>query len=101
MACSWVLLPRAQSDYEGIVRYLARDLASPGAARHFMDEFDEKVEAVCQRPETCVLSRMPELARLGYRPMPVMRYVALYTVRDGVVVIAHVFRASREYARYV
>lgn len=40
MACSYVLLPRAQMDFENIVRYLSVELASPSAAARFVDEFE-------------------------------------------------------------
>ena len=80
-------------------RYLAANLANPSAALHFMDEFDRQIEAVCENPCMHALSRMPELAALGYRPFFVNSYVALYTVRENVVVVAHVFHQSQDYAR--
>ena len=47
MASELVILSQAQRDVEEIVRYLARDLASPSAAARFLDEFDAKAENVC------------------------------------------------------
>ena len=41
-----------------------------------MDEFDRQIEAVCENPCMHALSRMPELAALGYRPFFVNSYVA-------------------------
>lgn len=101
MASSYILLPHAQADYEDIVRYLLVDLASPQAARRFADEFDEKIAAVCAHPKMYPLGRMPEVSARGYRVMPVMRYVVLYALRDDVVVVAHIFHATQDYARYV
>lgn len=99
MAHEYLILEGAQRDYEGIVRYLAGDLANPSAATRFMDEFDRQIEVVCENPRLHALSRMPELAALGYRPFFVGSYVALCTVREGTVVVAHVFHQSQDYAR--
>ena len=99
MAHEYLILEGAQHDYEGIVRYLAANLANPSAALQFMDEFDRQIEAVCENPCMHALARMPELAALGYRPFFVNSYVALYTVRENVVVVAHVFHQSQDYAR--
>ena len=40
MACDFVLLPRAQADFEEIVRYLSVELDSKKAARRFVEEFE-------------------------------------------------------------
>lgn len=101
MACDFVLLPRAQADFEEIVRYLSVELDSKKAARRFVEEFESKVALVYEYPEMYQLSRMPEVASSGYRTMPVMRYVVLYTYRDGRIVIAHIFHSLQDYARYV
>lgn len=101
MACEYVLLPRAQSDFEDIVRYLAVDLANPQAARRFVDEFEESLARTCNHPEMHPFGRMPEVAARGYRVMPVMRYIVLYAYRDGRVVVAHIFHSLQDYARYV
>lgn len=101
MDSSYILLPRAQEDFEGIVRYLSVELASPAAARRFVDEFEKGVALVCKHPELYPLSRMPEVAARGYRAMPVMRYIALYAIRDGKIIVAHIFHSLQDYARYV
>ena len=101
MACDFVLLPRAQADFEEIVRYLSVELESKKAARRFVEEFESKVALVCEHPEMYPLSRMPEVASRGYRLMPVMRYVVLYAYRDTRIVIAHIFHSLQDYARYV
>lgn len=101
MACDYILLPRARADLDEIVRYPSVDLGSPAAGRRFVEEFSSRVASVCTFPEMYPLSRMPEVAARGYRAMPVWRYVALYAFRDNRVVIARVFHASQDYARYV
>lgn len=101
MACDFVLLPRARADFEEIVRYLSVELDSKKAARRFVEEFESKVALVCEHPEMYPLSRLPEVASRGYRPMRVMRYVVLYAYRDSRIVIAHIFHSLQDYARYV
>lgn len=97
----YLLLPQAQADVKRIVRYLAVDLASPGAARRFLDEFEKELHFIASYPEMRPLGRMPELARRGYRVGHVMRYVVLYAVKDGKAVVFHVFHGTQDYARYV
>lgn len=99
MAHEYLILEGAQRNYEGIVRYLAGNLASPSAADRFMDEFDRQIEIVCENPHLHARSRIPELAALGYQLFFVGSYVALYTVREGTVVVAHVSHQSQDYAR--
>ena len=101
MACSYVLLPRAQMDFENIVRYLSVELASPSAAVRFVDEFEKNIALVYGQPEMYPLSRMSEVAARGYQAMPVMRYIVLYAHRDDKIVVAHIFHSLQDYARYV
>ena len=95
------ILKQAALEYRGIVDYLVRGLHSPQAARDFIEEFTNKLDLVCEMPESHALSRMEELAVLGYRPMLVKNYVALYKIEDDCVVIAHIFHQSQDYARFV
>ena len=52
-------------------------------------------------PEPYPAGRLDELARLGFRVMPVMKYLVLYVPRDGKIVVSHVFHGTRDYARLV
>lgn len=99
MACEYVILKGAQDDYRGIVEYLLDVKKSPQAALRFANEFDRQLEIACDNPLLHALSRMPELASLGYRAFFVNKYVALYFYRDGRVVVAHVFHQAQDYAR--
>lgn len=101
MACSYVLLPRAQMDFENIVRYLSVELASPSAATRFVDAVEKNIALVCGQPEMYPLSRMSEVAARGYRVMPVMRYIVLHAHRDDKIMVAHIFHSLQDYARYV
>lgn len=101
MACDYVLVEQAQRDYEGILRYLLVDLESPAAASRFADEFDRAIANACAMPSAYPLSRLPEVASLGYRPLFFMGYVALYAFRDNAVVVAHIFHQTQDYAHLV
>ncbi len=101
MAYKRKILKEAAREYREIVRYLATVLGSPDAARGFMDEFDYQLDLACAMPELYGLSRMKELAALGYRSMLVKNYVALYKIEGNVVVIAHIFHQSQDYAKLV
>ncbi len=101
MAYSVSIAAEAMREYEQIVSYLSGTLKSPGAAKGFVDEFMRQVDHVRDNPELHALSRMPELAAKGYRPLFIKNYVALYKVHDGAVVIAHIFHQSQDYARLV
>ena len=101
MAFSVAMLRSAQREYEDIVGYLSDVLQSPAAARGFADEFDHQLDLVRDNPRLYGLSRMPELAARGYRAFFVKRYIVLYKVSDGRVVVAHIFHQTQDYARLV
>ena len=101
MAYSIAIAAEAMREYEQIVSYLSGTLKSPGAAKGFSEEFMRQVDALRDNPGLHALSRMPELAAKGYRPLFVNTYVALYKIVDDTVVIAHVFHQSQDYARLV
>ena len=91
MACKFEILHGAQAEIDSIVAYLVSLTGGPSAARTFVDELHEKIALACSNPMSCALSRMPELAVLGYRAFFVKNYVVLYYFRDDCVYIAHVF----------
>lgn len=101
MAYRAVILDEAQREYLAIVSYLADVLKSPQAAAGFMDEFERQLNFVRDNPEIHALSRMPELAARGHRPMLVNNYIALYKLEGDMVVVTHIFHQSQDYARLV
>lgn len=96
-----VILREAQKEYRSIIDYLVGVLKSPQAAVDFMNEFEYQLGLVAENPNLHSLSQLPELAALGYRPVFVKSYVALYKVDGDAVVVAHVFHQSQDYARLV
>lgn len=97
MAYRKVILAEAQQEYRDIVGYLVGMLRSEQAARNFMEEFDKQVSLVAENPELYGLSRVPELAGLGYRCAPVKNYLVLYKVVDGQIVVCRIIHRSRDY----
>ena len=101
MAYRAIILHEAQREYENIVEYLSDVLKSPQAAIHYIEEFAYQLDPVRSNPCIHALSRLPELAARGYRSMLVNSYIALYKVEDDVVVVAHIFHQSQDYARLI
>lgn len=99
MAYRKVILAEAQQEYRDIVGYLVGVLQSKQAAQNFMDEFDKQVSLVAENPELYGLSRVPELAELGYRCAPVKNYLALYKVANERIVVCRIIHRSQDYAR--
>ena len=101
MTCEHRFLKSAQTDYENVIAYLCSATGGRTAARSFANTLDEKIGLICSNPPLFALSRIPELAALGYRATLVGNYVMLYFFRDGVIYIAHIFHQRQDYARLV
>jgi plasmid stabilization system protein ParE len=101
MAIKFQLSRQAAAEYEAIVNYLAIQLKSPQAARAFQDEFIRVIELACIQPESFPLSQHQRLAQLGYHKVPINNYIALYTLRENTLIVAHVFHQRQDYARLV
>lgn len=101
MACNYELLDGAKEELGSIVGYLLAVSDGPSAANSFIDEFEKQMGLICDNPMIYGLSRMPELAALGYRTVLVKNYIALYFYRDDSVFVAHIFHQRQDYARLV
>ena len=64
-------------------------------------ELERQLNLVCGMPELHGLSRIPELAAMGFRPMSIKRYVVLCRFDGEKVVVAHIFHQTQDYARLV
>lgn len=93
------ILESAWAEVEEIAAYLFD--RSSNAASEFLAEFEEKVSLIASGAVTFRLSRMPELAALGYRTVLIGNYVALYYEDGEAVVVAHVFHQRQDYAPLV
>ena len=93
------ILESANRELDQVVAYLAS--YDKAAAHDFLDEFEKQLDLICSGTVEYRLSRMPELAQLGYRIAFVGRYLFLYYLEDEMVVVAHVFHQRQDYARLV
>ena len=93
------LLESANRDLEDIVGHLAS--CSDTRAAAFLDEFENQLDLICSGIVSYGYSRMPELARLGYRCALVGDYLFLYYLEGDAVVVAHIFHQRQDYANLV
>lgn len=101
MAFDCIVLESAQEEVGDIVEYLLAVSDGPSAARSFLDSFEPLLREVGENPSLRALSRMPEIAALGYRAAFVGRYAVLCFERDGRAFVAHVLHRRRDCARLV
>lgn len=99
MACEVRILPSAEEEVDETVAYLAS--RSKQAALAFLSAYQEKLELLASGTIDFGLSHLPELARLGYHACRAGSYIVLYYHDGDIIVIAHVFHHSRNYARLV
>lgn len=91
--------PTALSEFEEIVAYLKG--FGEQAASSFLDEWEKALRSLSEGLIEYRLSRFALLARLGYHTVLVKNYILLYYREGNVVVIAHVFHQSQDYASIV
>lgn len=101
MAYKVVILKEAEREYHSIVDYLSNILKSKQAAKNFINEFDKQVALISSNPDIFSLSKLPEVEALGYRSAFINKYVMLYKAEENLVIIAHIFHQTQDYARLV
>lgn len=93
------ILESANRELSEIVAYLAG--YSKDAAISFLDEYELQLNLICTETVNYGLSRMPELAQLGYHCALVEKYLFLYYIEGDTVVVAHLFHQKQNYAKLV
>lgn len=101
MAYEAVILDEAKREFRSIIDYLCNVLDSPQATTAFMEEFERQVSLISDNPELFALSRLPELATRGYRTAHIDNYIMLCKTQGDLVLIAHIFHQTQDYARLV
>lgn len=99
MAYNVKILPTAEQEVDDIVDYLLGH--GIFTARHFLDKYRSQLQLLQSGVVDYGLSKLPELAVLGYHACLVNSYVMLYYYDNEDVVIAHVFLQSQDYAALV
>ena len=95
------ILAQAALEYHSIIGYLTSTLSSPQAAKDSINEFEHQLNLVCEMPMLYGLSKIEELAVLGYRSFLVKKYIAIYKIKGNCVIVAHIFHQSQDYAKFV
>lgn len=101
MACRYVFLESAEEELDEAAAYLLEEIGSKRVVADFLESIQRAIDITCEFPTMHAMSRMPELAELGYRVMLAGSYVLLYTFEEGTVFIAHVLHQRQDYARLV
>ncbi len=99
MPYSTRILPTAEAELDNTIAYLTAQ--GPQTARKFTNEFRKQLELLSSGVVDYGLSKLPELAALGYHACLVKSYVMLYFYEDNEIVIAHLFHQSRDYTHLV
>lgn len=98
MGCRVVISRVAAADRDAIVSYLVRDLASPNAARCFLEAVDQMGEDLAAMPEGFPPVLEPQVAAAGYRKYLLGSYLVVYRT-GGTVWIARIAHQSQDWAR--
>lgn len=96
MASDVRILPTAEKELDRAVEHLLT--YSESAARSLLDEFENQLDLIARGIVSYALSRMPELARLGYRTALVDDYLFLCYIDGDELVVAHLFHQRQDYA---
>jgi len=99
MAYEAYLLPTAEKELDAIVSYLSN--FSSKTANDFLDEYTKQLGFLCNGIVEYPLSRISELAELGYHTALVNKYLFLYYIDKNKLVVAHIFHQSQNYAALV
>ena len=89
--------PLAESDMDGIYRYIFDTLGVPIAALNLIEEIEEKVKRLEDMPYSCPAAEDELLKLKGYRKLVVKNFIAFYMVSDNeklVTVMKVVYGAS-------
>ena len=90
----------AEDDISKAVKYIAEQLLNPSAARKLVDDAENAVYSLSDMPQRHALVKDDDLARLGFRFMPVKNYLIFYIIREEkkTVVIQRFLYNRRDWA---
>ena len=77
-----VYLPTADRQLSDAIMYIARELGSPTAAEHLLDEVDRICESLADLPYRYSLYPVTFALKKEVRFVPVMNYILFYTVNE-------------------
>ena len=97
MACNIRVTASAERDLDAIVSYLVRELGSPQAAGHLLDEIVRVYRILEDNPMAFPACNQQLLQR--YRKVSVMRYVILCRVDGDTVYVERIFNQLEDYVQ--
>lgn len=89
MAYRRVILDSAEADRDEIVEHLIESTGSTKASAGFLDSMDREVGLISELPAIHALSRIPAVAKRGYRVALLGSYAMPYRFEDDTIYIAH------------
>lgn len=99
MAYSARIFPAAEIELDLIVAYLVT--LDSSVATNFLNEYMKQLDLLCEGVVEYPLSKLPELANLGYHVALVNNYLFFYYIEDNCLVVAHIFHQRQNYAPLV
>lgn len=103
MAYRLIVSKEAHEDIGDIIRYIALELANPGAASGFLDDVDKSYRNVVDNPHMYCLCDDNRLRRDGYRKIVIKNYLILYRINDEdkSVLVVRIIYGGRNYAELI
>ncbi|OAT81060.1 type II toxin-antitoxin system RelE/ParE family toxin [Desulfotomaculum copahuensis] len=98
-----VVTELAHQDLDGIVSYIAIQLANPTAASDFLDEVDKCYGYLKSNPMMYSKCSDGRLEKEGYRKAVIKNYILVYKVyeSDKIVIVLRFFYGARDYAKLI
>jgi addiction module RelE/StbE family toxin len=89
----------AEKDIIETVKYIFEQLLNPTAAGKLVDDIEKAIYSLADMPQRHALVKDDDLAGLGFRFMPVNKYLVFYVIREerNTVVIQRVLYGRRDW----
>ena len=90
----------AENDINEAVKYISEQLLNPSAAGKLVDDAESAIYSLAEMPQRRALVNDDDLARLGFRFIPVKNYLVFYIIREDkkTVVIQRFLYGRRDWA---
>jgi len=77
-----IITEPAEQDIGEAAQYIAKELQNPAAANRLLDDIESAVASLEKMPKRYALVKTEHLARMGFRFLPVRKYLIFY-YREG------------------
>ena len=98
-----IITEPAEQDIRQAAWYIAREIQNPAAANRLLDDIEIAVASLRETPKIHALVKNEELASLGFRILPVRKYLIFYIVRDDkkLVMIERFLHSRRDWIHII